>query len=73
MPRMDSEIQLRSSTSINIDQYRMGHRVRETEGVGLPHGLRIHYDGEGNVSRFFGAADSRGIGKAIGLRVVPRQ
>ena len=49
----------------------MGHNVRETSGVGLPHGLRIQYDASGDVSLFFGAADSRGIGKAIGLSVAP--
>jgi gamma-glutamyltranspeptidase/glutathione hydrolase len=49
----------------------MGHKVRETRGVGLPHGLRILYDASGDVSLFFGAADGRGIGKAIGLSVAP--
>lgn len=49
----------------------MGHNVRNRERIGLPHGLRIQYDASGDISSFIGAADSRGIGKAIGLRVAP--
>ena len=56
---------------IRDDLAAMGHNVRETDGVGLPHGLRIQYDTSGNVSSFIGAADGRGIGKAIGLEAAP--
>ena len=45
----------------------MGHTVRPTRGIGLPHALRIEYDAEGRPTRFVGAADSRGVGTAVGL------
>ena len=45
----------------------LGHNVRPTGGVGLPHALRIEYDADGRPTRFVGAADSRGVGTAVGL------
>jgi len=49
----------------------MGHNVRATRGIGLPHALRIEYDADGRPTRFVGAADSRGVGTAIGLDATP--
>ena len=49
----------------------LGHNVRPTRGIGLPHALRIEYDTDGHPSRFIGAADSRGVGTAVGLAVAP--
>ena len=49
----------------------MGHNVRSTRGIGLPHVLRIEYDADGRPSRFIGAADSRGVGTAVGLDATP--
>lgn len=47
----------------------MGHEVRETGGIGLPHALRVEYDDAGRVSGYVGAASSDGVGTAVGLRV----
>ena len=49
----------------------MGHNVRSTRGIGLPHVLRIEYDADGRPTRFIGAADSRGVGTAVGLDATP--
>ena len=59
----------RISEQIQLELESFGHAVRPTSGIGLPHALRIEYDAEGNPSRFVGAADSRGVGKAVGLDV----
>ena len=48
----------------------MGHSIRRTGGIGLPHAVLIEYDDDGNPSHFVGAAAGRGVGKAVGLNVV---
>lgn len=45
----------------------LGHKLRRTDGIGLPHALVIEYDDHGRPSRFVGAAAGRGVGKAVGL------
>ena len=49
----------------------MGHTVRPTRGIGLPHALQVEYDADGRPTRFLGAADSRGVGTAVGLDTMP--
>jgi gamma-glutamyltranspeptidase / glutathione hydrolase len=60
----------RISAEIQHELEALGHNVRRTSGIGLPHALRIEYDHDGHPSHFVGAADSRGIGKAVGLNVI---
>ena len=49
----------------------LGHNVRPTDGIGLPHALRIEYNDDGRPTWFVGAADSRGVGTAVGLDATP--
>ncbi len=42
-----------------------------TDGVGLTQALAIEYDLTGKPVRFTGAAERRGIGKAMALNVMP--
>jgi gamma-glutamyltranspeptidase/glutathione hydrolase len=44
----------------------MGHKIRVVSGIGNAHGLMIEYDATRQPSRFRGAADPRGEGKAQG-------
>ena len=53
--------------SVRAELEAMGHNVRPNGGIGLPHVLRIDYDADGRPTRFIGAADSRGVGTAVGL------
>ncbi len=57
----------RVSETVRADLASMGHNVRPTRGIGLPHVLRIEYDADGRPARFIGAADSSGVGTAVGL------
>ena len=57
----------RVPASVRAELEAMGHNVRPTRGIGLPHALRIEYDADGRPTRFVGAADSRGAGTAVGL------
>jgi gamma-glutamyltranspeptidase/glutathione hydrolase len=59
----------RISKEVRDELAALGHNVTETDGVGLPHALRIEYDDQGSPLRFVGAANSRGIGQAIALQV----
>lgn len=43
-----------------------GHHIRISRGLGNAHGLIIEYDDEGHPIRFFGGADPRGQGTALG-------
>jgi len=43
-----------------------GHNIRISGGLGNAHGLIIEYENEGRPVRFFGGADPRGQGIAIG-------
>jgi len=52
---------------VRKDLEAMGHNIRARGGIGLAHALRIEYDDEGKPIRFIGAADSRGIGVAMGI------
>jgi gamma-glutamyltranspeptidase/glutathione hydrolase len=45
---------------------QMGHKIRVVSAIGNAHGLMIEYDPSGKPSRFAGAADPRGEGKAVG-------
>lgn len=49
----------------------LGHQVRETDGIGLTHALTIEYGDGGKPVRFTGAAERRGIGKAMALEALP--
>ena len=57
--------------SVRAELEAMGHNVRPTPGIGLPHVLQIAYDADGHPTRFVGAADSRGVGTAVGLDPAP--
>ena len=59
----------RISTEIQHELEALGHNIEGKKGIGLPHALRIEYDDDGNPSVFVGAAASRGVGKAIGLKI----
>ncbi len=61
----------RIPAQVRAELEAMGHNVRATRGIGLPHALRIEYDADGRPTRFVGAADSRGVGTAIGLDATP--
>ena len=61
----------RIPAAVRAELEALGHNVRSTRGIGLPHALRIEYDTDGHPSRFIGAADSRGVGTAVGLAVAP--
>ncbi len=45
----------------------MGHKIRETRGLGDAHGLIIDYNQKGKPVRFTGGSDPRGQGLAKGL------
>jgi len=59
--------------SVRAELAAMGHTVRRTPHIGLPHALRIEYDEGGQPVRFIGAADSSGPGTAVGLDAAPAQ
>ena len=61
----------RVSEQVRAALEALGHNVRPTAGIGLPHALRIEYGPEGRPTRFVGAADSRGVGTAVGLDAAP--
>ena len=49
----------------------LGHNVRVTDRIGLAHALVIERGADGAPTRFTGAADSRGVGTAVGLNLAP--
>ena len=53
--------------SVHAELEALGHNVRSSERLGLAHALRIEYDADGDPIGFVGAADSRGVGTAVGL------
>ena len=62
-------VDARVPNEVRAELTDLGHQIRETSGIGLPHGLRLEYGPDGRISHFVGAADSRGVGRAIGLNV----
>ena len=52
--------------AVREELIRMGHKIRVMAGIGNAHGLAIEYDAAHKLMRFTGAADPRGVGKAIG-------
>jgi gamma-glutamyltranspeptidase/glutathione hydrolase len=59
-------VERRIAEAIHKKLTAMGHNVREAQGLGNAHGLKIVYDSNGKPVRFEGGADPRGRGKAIG-------
>jgi gamma-glutamyltranspeptidase/glutathione hydrolase len=53
------------SESVRRELSAMGHRVR-VSWLGNAHGLTLEYDAAGKPIRFFGVADPRGGGLALG-------
>ena len=64
-------VEERITASVHADLEALGHNVRSTQRIGLAHALRIEYDADGHLHRFIGAADSRGVGTAVGLDAAP--
>ena len=64
-------VEERVGASTRSELAAMGHNVQPTRRIGLAHALRVEYDGEGRPTRFIGAADSRGVGTAVGLDTIP--
>jgi len=53
--------------TVRTELTEMGHKIRETQGLGDAHGLIIDYDQKGKPVRFTGGSDPRGQGLAKGL------
>ena len=64
-------VEERISESVHAELEALGHNVRSTQRIGLAHALQIEHDADGHPTRFFGAADSRGVGTAVGLAAEP--
>jgi len=55
------------SEKARLELSAKGHNIRITRGLGNAHGLIIEYENEGRPIRFFGGADPRGQGTALGF------
>jgi gamma-glutamyltranspeptidase/glutathione hydrolase len=54
------------SSDVVRELIQLGHKLREGSRLGNAHGLRIEFGSEGKPVRFWGAADPRGRGRAVG-------
>jgi gamma-glutamyltranspeptidase/glutathione hydrolase len=59
-------VEERISKAVRDRLLSCGHNVKSTRGLGNAHGLSIEYGQDGRPLRFFGGADPRGAGKALG-------